>query len=43
MIKNSILDLIGNTPMLKINNLNTYGNNIFLKLEGYNPSRSIKR
>ena len=22
MIKNSILDLIGNTPMLKINNLN---------------------
>lgn len=42
MIKNSILDLIGNTPMLKINNLNTYGNNIFLKLEGYNPSRSTK-
>lgn len=42
MIKNSILDLIGNTPILKINNLDTYGNNIFLKLEGYNPSRSTK-
>lgn len=42
MLVNSVLNLVGNTPMLKINNLNIYGNNIYLKLEGYNPSRSTK-
>lgn len=36
MIYNNILDLIGNTPMLK------YSDNIFLKLEYFNPSGSIK-
>ena len=36
MIYNNILDLIGNTPMLK------YSENVFLKLEYFNPSGSIK-
>lgn len=42
MLINSALDLIGNTPMVKLNSINTYGNNIYLKLEGFNPSRSTK-
>ncbi len=36
MIYNSVLDLIGNTPLVK------YNENIFLKLEFYNPSNSVK-
>lgn len=36
MIYNNILQLIGNTPMVR------YNNNILLKLESFNPSGSIK-
>lgn len=36
MIYNDILDLIGNTPLVK------YADNILLKLENFNPSGSIK-
>lgn len=40
---NSILDIIGNTPLLKLNNLGTKeGVNIFAKLEGENPGGSVK-
>ncbi|MDO4690894.1 MAG: cysteine synthase A [Fusobacterium sp.] len=42
MIVNSVIDLIGNTPIVKINNIDTYGNEIFIKLEGANPGRSTK-
>ena len=43
MIGNSILDTIGNTPMVRINKLNTNPNvNIYAKLEGFNPTGSIK-
>ena len=43
MIKNNILNTIGNTPLVKINKLNTNDNiNIFAKLEGTNPGGSIK-
>jgi len=43
MIKDNILKLIGNTPMVKINKLNPNKNvNIFVKLEGQNPGGSIK-
>ncbi len=43
MIKNSILETIGNTPMVRINRLCTKpGVNIFAKLEGFNPTGSIK-
>ena len=36
MIYNSILDLIGNTPLIR------YSDNIYLKLDYFNPSGSIK-
>ena len=36
MVYNNILELIGNTPML------TYTDNIWLKMENFNPSGSIK-
>ncbi len=39
----NILQTIGNTPMVKINNLNQNKNaEIFAKLEGFNPTGSIK-
>ncbi len=41
-IYNSMLELIGNTPILKISNIDTNGNQIFLKLEYYNPLSSVK-
>ena len=40
MINNNVLDMIGNTPMIKLNNI---GNSkIYVKLEKYNPAGSIK-
>ena len=42
MLINSMLDLIGNTPIIKLNSIETFGNNIFLKLEGNNPSKNKK-
>ena len=42
MLVNSVIDLIGNTPLVKINNIDTFGNNIFIKMEGANPGRSTK-
>jgi len=40
---NNILDTIGNTPIVKINHLNKNPNvTIFAKLEGFNPTGSIK-
>lgn len=41
MVFNSLLSLIGNTPILKANNL-FKGNNVFVKLEKFNPGGSIK-
>jgi cystathionine beta-synthase len=38
----NILDLIGNTPLLKTNHLDTGICNLFLKLENQNPGGSIK-
>jgi cysteine synthase len=43
MIANNILDLIGNTPMVKINTLNPNKNvSLYLKLEKFNPGGSVK-
>jgi cysteine synthase B len=43
MIKNNILETIGHTPLVRINNLCTKeGVNIYAKLEGFNPTGSIK-
>lgn len=42
-IKSSILDAIGATPMIRIRRLNpNAGVNIFAKVEGFNPTGSIK-
>lgn len=39
----NILELIGNTPLVKINKLNPYsGVQIYAKLEGFNPGGSVK-
>ena len=42
-ISNNILDLIGNTPLIKLNNItkNLTGN-FFVKYEGFNPGHSMK-
>ncbi len=43
MIYNSVVEMIGNTPMIKINNvLENKKIEVFAKLEGQNPSGSIK-
>lgn len=43
MAYNNVLELIGNTPIVRINKLNPNENvNIFAKLEGQNPGGSIK-
>jgi cysteine synthase len=43
MLYQNILDYIGNTPLVKINNLNPNPKvNIYAKLEGQNPGGSVK-
>ncbi len=41
-IYNSILETIGNTPIVRINRIKDKGDNIFAKLEFFNPGGSIK-
>lgn len=41
-VYNNILDLIGNTPVVKLNKIPDKGSNIFAKLEFFNPGGSIK-
>jgi len=41
-VVNSVLDLIGRTPMVKVNHLDTGLCNLYLKLENMNPGGSIK-
>ena len=40
MINNNVLDMIGNTPMIKLNNIGN--SNLYVKLEKYNLAGSIK-
>ena len=43
MIGDSVLDLIGNTPMVRINKMNTNKDvTVYAKLEGFEPTGSIK-
>lgn len=42
MIYNNILELIGNTPLVKLNKMNDTDCEIALKLEFFNPSSSVK-
>ena len=37
-----ITDLIGNTPLVKINKLNEGGAAVYVKLESFNPLHSVK-
>ncbi len=41
-IYNSIVDLIGNTPLIRINKLNNTNSTILAKVEFFNPASSIK-
>ena len=42
MIYNSILETIGNTPIVKVNNLGPENQNIYVKCESFNPLSSVK-
>jgi len=41
-IYGSILDTVGNTPVVKINNLTSNGVNLYAKIEAFNPMGSVK-
>jgi cysteine synthase A len=41
-IANNVTELIGNTPLVKLNRLNTSSATIALKLEFFNPAHSVK-
>src|SRR5215471_12564118 len=41
-IKKSILDTVGNTPVVRINNVAPAGVELFVKLEAFNPLGSVK-
>ena len=42
MVARSLLDLIGNTPLVALEHLSPEGVTIYAKLEGQNPTGSIK-
>ena len=42
MIYNSILDTIGNTPVVRLNRMAPDNQNIFVKVESFNPLASVK-
>ena len=41
-IANNLTELVGNTPLVRINKLNSGEANIFAKLEYFNPANSVK-
>src|SRR5210317_2562895 len=41
-IYNSILDTVGNTPIVRVNNLGPDNVNIYVKVESFNPMGSVK-
>lgn len=42
MLYDSILDTIGNTPIVRLNKLAPEGQNIYVKVESFNPMASVK-
>ena len=42
LIGKSLLDVIGNTPMIKLNAFDTGPCELYVKLENHNPGGSIK-
>jgi cysteine synthase A len=41
-IRNSILDTVGNTPVVRVNNIAPQGVELFVKVEAFNPLGSVK-
>jgi len=41
-VYDSVLDTIGNTPAIRINNLGPKGVDLFVKFEAFNPAGSVK-
>jgi len=41
-IRNSILDTVGNTPVVRVNNIAPAGVELFVKVEAFNPLGSVK-
>ena len=41
-VKNTILEIIGNTPLVRLAKINDTGADVILKLESQNPSGSVK-
>ena len=42
-ISNNILDLIGNTPLIRLNKIiSNFSGNFYAKYEGFNPGHSMK-
>ncbi|MCQ2547766.1 MAG: cysteine synthase A [Clostridia bacterium] len=39
---NSVLELVGNTPLLKLNKIDTGKANVYCKIESFNPAGSVK-
>ena len=40
---NNILETIGNTPLIKLNNITkSVNSNVFVKVESFNPGNSVK-
>jgi len=42
MLAESVLDTIGNTPVVRLTHLSPPGVNVYAKLEGFNPTGSVK-
>ncbi len=42
MIYNNVLETIGNTPIVRINRISPVNQNIYAKLESFNPLASVK-
>jgi cystathionine beta-synthase/cysteine synthase A len=42
VIYNSILETVGRTPVVRLRTLSTFGSEILVKLESFNPGGSIK-
>ncbi|MGB7242512.1 MAG: pyridoxal-phosphate dependent enzyme [Sulfitobacter sp.] len=38
----SVLDTIGDTPVIRVNNIETHGATIYVKFEAFNPAGSVK-
>ena len=42
LLYDNVLDTIGNTPVIRVNNIPTHGSTIYVKAEAFNPAGSIK-